>query len=103
MACNYLIEKGFEIVARNYRYKKAEIDIIAVKEKLLLFVEVKTRKSKSFGEPEHSVNQLKENLILSAAEYYLEMIKWKFDIRFDIIAIHFTQPAELFHIEDAFY
>lgn len=103
LACNYLLRKGFEILERNYRYKKAEIDIIAVKGKLLLFVEVKSRKSKSFGEPEHSIDQSKENLIIAAAEYYIENINWKSDIRFDIIAIHFTEPAEIFHIEDAFY
>lgn len=103
MACNYLLEKGFQIIERNYRYKRAEIDIIAVKQKLLLFVEVKTRKSKLFGEPEHSIDPLKEKLIISAAEYYIESNNWIFDIRFDVIAIHFTEPVELFHIEDAFY
>jgi putative endonuclease len=98
-----LIEREYEIVERNYRYKKAEIDIIAKKEKLLIFVEVKTRSSKQYGEPEEAINQSKINLILSAADYFIEAYNWEFDIRFDVIAVHYIHPVEIMHIEDAFH
>lgn len=103
MACNYLSGLGFNILQRNYRYKKAEIDIIASKEDLLLFVEVKTRKGKRFGEPEEAITQPKINLIIMAAEQFIEESNWLHAIRFDVIAIHYIQPIELTHIEDAFY
>lgn len=103
LACNYLAGEGFKVIERNYRYKKAEIDIIAVKEKLLIFVEVKTRKSKLFGEPEQAVTQSKIDLILKAAEFFIENYNWPYNIRFDVIAIHHSRPIELTHIQDAFY
>ncbi|QHT69010.1 YraN family protein [Rhodocytophaga rosea] len=103
MASKFLEEKGYEVLERNYRYKKAEIDIIAKKENVLVFVEVKTRKSKLYGEPEEAVNQSKINLILLAAENFIESYNWLFDIRFDVIAIHYTHPAEIVHIQDAFH
>jgi putative endonuclease len=102
-ASKFLEEKGYEVVERNYRYKKAEIDIIVKKEKVLVFVEVKTRKSKLYGEPEEAVNQAKINLVLAAAENFIESYNWMFDIRFDVIAIHYTHPVEIMHIQDAFH
>jgi putative endonuclease len=103
MACDYLASKGFTIVDRNYRYRKAEIDIIAQKEKLMIFVEVKTRTSLSFGEPEQAVHASKAKLIMAAAEVYVQHVNWLYDIRFDIIAIHYTNHPEIIHFEDAFY
>lgn len=103
LASRFLEERGYEVLERNYRYKKAEIDIIAKKEKLLLFVEVKTRTSTLYGEPEESINQSKINLILSAAENFIETYNWLFDIRFDVIAIHYTHPVGITHIQDAFH
>lgn len=104
LATEYLIKRGYEIVVRNYRYKKAEVDIIARKDKLLIFVEVKTRRSNLFGEPEEAVNQAKITLLLAAAEHFVETTDWRYDIRFDIMAIrHDRKPPEITHFEDAFY
>lgn len=105
IATNYLVQQGYAILERNYRYKKAEIDIIAQKEKILLFVEVKTRRAQNFGYPEESVTPKKEALFLLAAEEYIFRINWLNDIRFDIISITLasSQEFQLHHIEDAFH
>ena len=102
-AAAYLQKIGFSIVARNYRYKRAEIDIIARKSELLLFTEVKARSSDSFGHPEAFVTSKKQVLIHMAAEEYIISQNWNYAIRFDIIAI-FNHKGEmqLTHFEDAF-
>lgn len=102
-AVDFLISKGYAILERNFRYKKSEIDIIAQKHKLLVFVEVKTRTSLAFGVPEESVSRNKIRLILAGAEAYVKRIDWFYDIRFDIIAIHSQNQLQILHIEDAFY
>ncbi len=102
-AAAYLQEKGYTILCRNYRYKRAEIDIIAEKEGLLVFVEVKTRATNKYGFPEEAVGQKKQELILAAAEEFILQAGWEQDIRFDIISITLTKPPVLHHIEDAFY
>jgi len=105
IATHYLEQMGYIVMARNYRFKKAEIDIIARKEKILLFVEVKTRRAQNYGYPEESVTSKKEALFLLAAEEYIFRINWLYDIRFDIISITMTSEKEyqLHHIEDAFH
>lgn len=100
----YLRQQGFTIEACNYRYQRAEIDIIAKKEKLLLFIEVKTRRTNKFGFPEEAVTQKKIDLFLLAAEEYIHQHNWPYDIRFDIIALSGAQePYQIHHIEDAFH
>ena len=96
----YLQGQGYQILCRNYRYRKAEIDIIAQFKNLLVFVEVKARKNDLFGHPESFVDSFKIKLILSAARHYIGVLDWKNDIRFDIISI---TGNELVHFEDAFY
>lgn len=103
IAARCLQNKGFAILARNYRYKRAEIDIIARKDTCLYFVEVKARKNTNFGYPEEGVTKYKQTLIKAAAENYISVHNWEDAIRFDVIAI--TQKKnniELFHFEDAF-
>lgn len=102
-AVDFLTSKGYTILEKNFRYKKAEIDIIARKGKLIIFVEVKTRTSLAFGEPEEAVSKNKIRLILAGAEVYVKQIGWFQDIRFDIIAIHSQSQPQILHIEDAFY
>lgn len=101
LAVSYLTSRGFEVLERNYRYKKGEIDIICMLgNELLVFVEVKLRKHNDFGTPESFVSANQEKWIMEAAENYIFAINWKKDIRFDIIAI---QGTNLEHIQDAFY
>lgn len=103
LAADHLREKGYLILQRNLRMGKAEIDIIARKDGILVFVEVKTRTNDNFGYPEEFVNRRKQRMILNAADSYILRSGWQEDIRFDIIAITMTNPPELFHIEDAFH
>ncbi len=105
LASAYLATKGYVIVARNYRFKRAEIDIIARQDKLLIFAEVKTRGSDKHGYPEDFVNAKKTGLFLLAADEYIYQHNWQHDIRFDIIAISATPGGEfsIHHIEDAFH
>ncbi len=104
-AAEHLIAKGFEILEKNYRYKHMEIDLITKHNKMLIFVEVKTRSGTGFGMPEEFVNYTKAKLIMKAAENYIFATDWHFDIRFDIVSILLNPNGgyEIRHIEDAFY
>ena len=103
-AAHFLDGEGYEILARNYRFKKSEIDIICKKGDLLVFVEVKSRSSKAFGEPESFVSVTQQKAILRAAEAYMLETHWEGDIRYDIIAFFKKgREEELTHLPDAFY
>lgn len=102
LAADYLTGKGYLIMHKNYRHKRAEIDIIAEKEKVLVFVEVKYRKSNAFGYPEAFVTERKQELIQSAAENYVLDKNWRGDIRFDIVSITKGTIPDIEHFEDAF-
>lgn len=102
-AVRFLQENGYEIVATNYRYQHAEIDLIAKKGKLLVFVEVKTRSNLSYGQPEEFVSYTKAKLVMKAAEHYVFAHDWLHDIRFDIVAVTLAgADLRIKHIEDAF-
>lgn len=102
IAGKYLESQGYEILERNFRHKRTEIDIIALwKNELLVLVEVKKRGSSTHGEPETFVSEQQKERILSAAEAYIFGINWKKDIRFDIISIDADGKAN--HFIDAFY
>lgn len=95
------IELGYEILEKNYRYKRSEVDFIALlKEKLLVFVEVKTRTGNEFGEAETFVSEEQQSRIKGAAEDYIFGINWQKDIRFDIVCVDSKEKLEIF--EDAF-
>ena len=102
-AANFLFANGYEVLNRNYRYGRGEIDIIARKGDTLAFVEVKTRKNIVYGYPESFVSENQQELILSAAEEYIKQYDWRGTIRFDIIAILWgNDEIKLDHFEDAF-
>ncbi len=95
---------GYSILHRNYRYKRAEVDIIARKGKVLVFVEVKTRSSDIYGWPEEAVSHGKRRLLLMTADHYIHRTNWLHEILFDIISITGPGPAnQIYHIEDAFH
>lgn len=103
-AARYLVAKGYTILARNYRYRQAEIDLIVRKENLLVFVEVKTRTRQDFGFPEEAVSARKVQLLLRTADEYIYQNQWPYDLRFDIIAIQVKgKDYQVHHIEDAFH
>ncbi|MGG8496419.1 YraN family protein [Tenacibaculum sp. TC6] len=102
-AKGFLVQKGYRILETNYRYQKAEIDIIAQKEDTLVVVEVKTRSTDYYGNPEDFVNTKKIKLLVAAAHKYIEERDIDVEVRFDIIAILQKNGKLLIeHIEDAF-
>jgi putative endonuclease len=104
IAADFLIGKDYQIIERNFRFKKSEIDIICSRNELLIFVEVKARSTKSFGEPETFVSENQKQSVIRAAEQYIIERDWKGDIRFDIIAVYKDKERqEISHFEDAFY
>ena len=103
LATEYLIKKGYQILERNWRSGHKEIDIIALDETTLVVVEVKTRKSDDYGDPEIAVGKSKQQLLIWAADAYVRKNQLDVDVRFDIVSIVFTDDEpEIEHIEDAF-
>ena len=104
LAIDYLVKKGYTILDKNWRFQKAEVDIIAQKKETLAVVEVKTRSSIEFGNPLDFVNPKKIKLLVSAIDEYVVSKNLDVDVRFDIIAIvHENKNFILEHLEDAFY
>ena len=105
IARKFLEEAAYEILDENWCFGKAEVDLIVYRDKRIIFVEVKTRTSTGFGQPEDFVNESKQILLQKAAEEYLYLMNFKGEIRFDIISILFQKNGEytLKHIEDAFW
>jgi putative endonuclease len=104
LAQNYLLNEGYEILERNWRYKKYEIDIIAKKGETMVFVEVKTRKNSTFGQPELFVTRQKQGFVIAAANQYLKDNNINLESRFDIIAIiQLNNSRTVKHLEAAYY
>ena len=104
LAAMYLSERGYKILHQNWRHSHWEVDIIAEKDSILHFVEVKTRKTKKFGHPEESVGKKKmQNLINAAEAFVYQNPQWK-RIQFDILSITILkdEPVEYFLIEDVY-
>lgn len=104
MALAYLQEKGYTILATGYRYRRAEVDIIARKDDWVIIVEVKTRTNRFFGRPEEFVSPAKIKQIVKASDHFIKEAEIDAEIRFDIISIILNSKEEsIEHIEDAFY
>ena len=99
-----MISKGYRILAQNFRYLKAEVDIIAQKDNYLVAVEVKTRSSIAFGTPEEFLKPAQIQRIIKAVDYFVTSKDLNVEVRFDIIAIVLsTKKPQIEHIENAFY
>ena|SRR5690554_1893265 len=105
MAAQYLLRSGYKILQRNFFFDKAEIDIIAQKEEeTVVIVEVKTRNSDFFGDPQSFVTPAKIKLLVKAANEYIISNELDVEVHFDIIAVLKNQKIEkLEHFENAFY
>lgn len=102
-AIKYLISQGYRIVDRNYRTKLGEIDIIAIKSNVLVFVEVKTRTSAKYGYPYEAVNWKKREKIYKTSLIYIKYKKMEgYQIRYDIIEVFLRKKPRINHIENAF-
>ena len=104
LATQFLRQKGYKILIRNYRFKKLEIDIIAQDKDELIIVEVKTRASRYLAGPEDTVSLNKQRLIVKAANQYIEEHDVDLDTRFDIVSIILNEKeTNVEHLIDAFY
>jgi len=103
-ASEYLANKGFRILERDWRIGHRDIDIIAIDGDELVFVEVKTRRNNYFMEPELSVNMKKMRSISLAANAYAKMHYVEMPIRFDIVTVLGMKDSncQINHIDNAF-
>lgn len=104
IAAQYLLSKGYKILERNWRHGKDEIDIIARDGSFVVIVEVKTRSTGFFGEPEEAVTDAKQKFLVRAAEEFVLEKDIHLEIRFDIISIIIEGNKQTIkHIKEAFY
>ncbi len=103
IAANYLKKKGYKILEKNWRFKHKEIDLIGSSpDGTIVFVEVKLRSTNYFGNPEDSIGKRKEQLLLTAAEKYLQPFPEEAEARFDVISIvRENDNTTINHIEGA--
>lgn len=103
-ACEFLRQKGYKILATNWRFSRAEVDIIASHGGRIIFVEVKTRRDNAYSHPASAVTHRKMQLLTDAASQYLYQIQHDGEYQFDIIAVLYKGDQFYFeHFEDAFW
>jgi len=105
LAVQYLSEKGYEIIERNWRFRHAEVDIITSKNSRLHFFEIKTRTTSKYGKPEESMSYKKMKMLkIAAEEYQYQNPQWKY-LQFDVLAItiEYGMATEYFLIEDVYF
>lgn len=104
MAVEHLVKNGYKILTRNFRFQKAEIDIIAEKDNLIIITEVKARSTDAFILPQEAVTKTKIKSIVFAANHYLEEFDKHNEVRFDIITVIPDEKRKLVieHITNAF-
>ena len=104
LAVNFLVNKGVRIVARNYRFKKFEIDIIGQHGDKIIIYEVKTRETAQIGEPYKAVTRNKQRQIVQVADRYVRETNNNAEVQFDVISIvHNRFRTVIEHIEEAFF
>lgn len=103
-ACAFLQSKGYVIRNRNWRWRKLELDIVAVYQNTLVVVEVKTRRNEIFGSPETAVDNAKIRRIVRATDNYLKKYGIDLPVRFDVISVTgISAPFHIEQIEEAFF
>lgn len=104
LAVDFLLKNSYDIVERNYRFDKAEVDIIAKKDDILAIVEVKTRSTADFGDPQDFVKPKQIQRLVKAVDEYVTVNDLDVEVRFDIIAIVKEKGSyNIEHLENAFY
>ena len=103
LAGKYLIERNYEILENNYRNLYGEIDIIAKKDDVIIFIEVKSRNSNKYGYPREAVNNVKIEKIYNTSLVYISKNNFSdIQFRYDVIEVYLNKN-EINHIENAFY
>lgn len=106
LACKYLLDAKHKILEKNFRNKLGEIDIISSFDDMIIFTEVKSRYTNSYGSPMESVTYYKQRQIIKLSHYYILINKFNnCNIRYDVIEILFNKSNQNFtinHIKDAF-
>lgn len=104
LAEQYLNKKGYKVIERNYRCRGAELDLIVLDRRVIVFVEVKTRTGHGFGSPFEAVEFHKQQKMIQAAQYFLNEKKlYQRDARFDVVGISWPAGEPVVeHIENAF-
>ena len=104
LAVDYLLKNDYSIIERNFRFDKAEVDIIAQKGNILAIIEVKTRSTIDFGNPQDFVKPGQIKRLVKAVDEYVTVNDLDVEVRFDIIAIVATKDtSQIEHIKNAFY
>ena len=104
MAVDFLLKSDYNILSRNYRYEKAEVDILAQKNGILAAIEVKTRSTNDFGNPQDFVKPKQIKNLVKAVHEYVTENELDVEVRFDVIAIIKEENAyTIEHLENAFY
>jgi putative endonuclease len=103
IALQYLLDKGYKILEKNWQNHHQEVDIIASKGNELVIVEVKCRTGTPLVEPYVAVNRNKQNLLIKATNAYIQRKNVDMETRFDIISITLGTETQIDHIENAFY
>lgn len=104
LAESFLKQKGYRILEKNYRYEKAEIDLIAEFGSQIIIVEVKARATDAFMLPQEAINKKKIRLIVMAANHFIEENNIDKEARFDVLSVlpDALGKLEITHIENAF-
>ena len=103
-AAAFLAQKNYQILEKNYRYRKAEVDLIVQKENTLVAVEIKTRSTAFFGTPALFLKPKQQQRIVEAVDYYVKQNNLDLEVRFDVISIiKHKGTFDIQHIENAFY
>ncbi|HOK97792.1 MAG: YraN family protein [Bacteroidales bacterium] len=104
LAAEYLVGKGYKILARNWQCFRRELDIVAQYNNTYVFVEVRTRRFGGMLTPSESVTLKKQRLLVEAANLYLQQKGLDGESRFDVICISYEYGKTVIeHIENAFY
>lgn len=104
LAADFLMQKNYKILIRNFRYQRAEVDIIAAFEDLIVVIEVKARSYNALIEPQEAVTKKKIKAILLCSDFFMKENQIDKEVRFDIITVipNESGKLEINHIEDAF-
>lgn len=104
LAVEYLEKKNYRIIARNFRYQKAEIDIVAEFDDLIVVTEVKARSYNTLIEPQEAVTKKKIKSIVMCTDFFMQDRTIDKEVRFDIITVLPDEKGDLqlTHIQDAF-